>query len=152
MESNIYRKLSNLREALRKETHTDFAALAESVSKKAKYYKLLPLYCYYNDMATLTVVDMDEITSKAVFQIPVGLVGVNNAKEYLYSMAFDIERSGTDIISPAQFQSLYERMKERKVTEKEVLERYKLTSLTNMTQDIYKRCMTALDMSKGQQS
>lgn len=153
MESNIYRKLSNLRAALRKEGVTDFPELGEAVSKKAKDYKLIPLYCFYDNMATLTVVDMDEITSKAVFQIPVDLVGVKSAKEYLYRMAFDIEERNTDTIKPNQYLALCERMKELNVDEKHILERYKITSLASMTQDVYKKCMTVFDqMSQRQQS
>lgn len=152
MESNIYAKMAKIREAIKKEQFNSFPELLEVVNKKAKTYKVLPLYCFYDKLATLSIVDMDEITMVIKFQIPIELVGVQNAKQHLYKMAFDIE--GLDeCITAKQYVELLERMKQHKVTEKEILERYRLQSLADMTPDIYQRCMSVLDkMSNRQQT
>lgn len=144
-ETNIYKKLQNMRVALRKLQYSSFSELVDAVSKKAKNYKLLPLYSYLDNMATLTIVDMDDITSKVTFQVPTDLVNVKNAKEHLYNMAFDLDIDSSTLITPQQYINLSHTMTEKNVTEKEILERYKLKSLADMTQDIYKRCMSALN-------
>ena len=152
MSSNIYEKMAKMREAIKKEQFSSFPELLKIIDKKAKYYKVLPLYCFYDKLATLSIVDMDEITMVIKFQIPVELVGLQNVKQHLYKMAFDIE--GLDeCITAKQYVELLDRMKQHKVTEKEILERYRLQSLADMTVAIYQRCMSVLDkMSNRQQT
>lgn len=142
--SNIYRKLSSLRESIGKEQYSNFPELLAAVNKKAKSQKLLPLYSYLDGMATLTIVDLDDIESTVKFKVPADLVNVKNAKEHLYCMAFDIE-GYNGVITPAQYNRLLEKMNELKVTEEEIKERYKVTALPSMTQDIYERCMNVLN-------
>lgn len=144
MASNIYKKLSSLRESIGKEQYSNFPELLAAVNKKAKYYKLLPLYSYLDGMATLTIVDLDDIESTVKFKVPADLVNVKNAKEHLYCMAFDIEVYN-GVITPAQYNRLLEKMNELKVTEEDIKERYKVTALPSMTQDIYERCMNVLN-------
>lgn len=148
-ETNIYRKLQNMRAALKQMQYSSFSELVDIVAKKAKDYKLIPLYSYMDDMATLTIVDMDDINSKVVFRIPAESTSIPKAKEHLYSMAFDLEKDG-EPITPHQYVELCNAMKEKDVAEKDILERYNIKSLPDMTQDIYKRCMSALNrMKKG---
>lgn len=145
-QTNIHRKLQNMRAALKEKSFSSFSELVDIVAKKAKDYKLLPLYSYMDGMATLTVVDMDDINSKVVFRIPADLVTLKTAKEHLYGMAFDVEINN-DTITPHQYITLSNTMKEKGVAEEEILERYKIKSLPDMTQDIFKRCMNALNKS-----
>ena len=147
MASNIYRKLSSLRESIGKEQYSNFPELLAAVNKKAKYQKLLPLYSYLDGMATLTIVDLDEIESTVKFKVPADMVSVKNAKEHLYCMAFDVENYNGSI-TPLQYNRLLEIMTEVKVTEEEIKERYHVTSLPAMTQDIYQRCMNVLNKMK----
>ena len=151
MQSNIYRKLSSLRESIGKEHYSNFPELLAAVNKKAKYQKLLPLYSYLDGMATLTIVDLDDIESTVKFKVPADLVNVKSAKEHLYCMAFDVE-SYNDSITPLQYNKLLEKMTERNVTEEEIKERYSVNSLPVMTQDIYQRCMSALNKTKKQEA
>jgi len=144
---NIYEKLSRLRESVKKETWSSFYDLMALVHKRAKYYRILPLYCHYDNVATLSMVDMDNITMCIKFQIPVESVGMKNVKKELYYMALEITETG-ETISPKQYIELTEKMKEVEVTEAEVLERYKLKSLAEMPVEIYQRCKTALAKSK----
>ena len=144
---NIYKKMELMRAAISKEQFSSFSELLAIINKKAKYYKVLPLFCYYDKLATLSIVDMDEISMVLKFQIPVDLISVKSAKEYLYKMAFDIEDAG-EVITPKQYVDLIDKMKQKGVSEKEVMERYNITSLAGMTTDIYKRCMTALANKK----
>ena len=150
-ETNIYKKLQNMRAALRKSQYSSFSELVDVVGKKAKDYKLLPLYSYLDNMATLTIVDMDDITSKVTFQVPTDLVNVKNAKEQLYNMAFDLEIGSSLTLTPQQFVNLTHTMAEKNVSESEILERYKLKSIVDMTQEIYKRCMSALSRVDSKQ-
>ena len=148
--SNIYEKLAKMRESINKEQYSNFSELLEVVNRKAKYYKVLPLYSYLDGMATLTVVDLDEIESSVKFKVPADLLTVKNAKEHLYCMAFDVV-DYTATITPLQYAKLLEKMEETGVAEDEVKKRYGITSLPSMTQDIYKRCMDALGKTKKKQ-
>ena len=147
MADNIYKKMEKMREAIRKAEFSSFSELLEVINKKAKTYKVLPLFCYYDKLATLSIVDMDEISMVLKFQIPVDLISVKSAKEHLYKMAFDIEDLG-EVITPKQYVDLIDTLTKKNVTEKEILERYNITSLAGMTTDIYRRCMAALAKSK----
>lgn len=151
MASNIYRKLSSLRESIGKEQYSNFPELLAAVNKKAKYQKLLPLYSYLDGMATLTIVDLDDIKSTVTFKVPADLVNVKNAKEHLYCMAFDVENYNSSI-TPLQYNRLLEKMTELNVTEEQIKERYSVSSLPAMTQDIYERCMAALNKTKKQEA
>lgn len=144
MDNSLYLKLQKMREAIKKEQFNSFHEFMEVVNRKAKYYKVLPLYCFYDKMATLSIVDIENINLVIKFQIPVELVSVKDAKQCLYKMAFDVENI-EESITPKQFIALMEKMKEVNVTEKEILERYKINSLADITPDIYKRCISVLD-------
>ena len=113
-DSNIYRKLQNMRAKLKETPYSSFSELADIVAKKAKDYKLIPLYSYIDDMATLTIVDMDDINSKVVFKIPAESTSIQNAKEHLYNMAFDLEKIG-EPITPHQYVNLCNTMQDKGV-------------------------------------
>lgn len=153
MDGNIFEKLSKMRAAINKEHFSSFDELLNVISSKSKYYRLLPLYCFYENVATLTIVNLDDVKEQIKFQIPVELVGFNNAREYLYHMAFELNEYELTpdqmIITAEQYMTLLERMKEKKVTEEEILERYKIEKLTTMTLSVYLRCMTVLDKMKN---
>lgn len=147
MNGNIYEKLLKMRESIKKQKFSSFDEFLKVVDKQAKKYRVLPLYCFYDKVATLSIVDLDSITMVLKFQIPVELVGLQNVRAYLYKMAFEINEP--DGITLEQYLKLQERIKELKVDESEILERYHIESLAAMTTDIYRRCMNVLDkMSK----
>ena len=150
MNNSLYMKLQKMREAVKKERFNSFAEFLDVVNRKAKYHKILPLYCFYGDMATLSIVDLEDINLVIKFQVPTALIGVKDAKQYLYKMAFDVENI-EESISPKQYIALMEKIKELNVTEEEILERYKLKSLADITPDIYKRCMDALGKTSKRQ-
>ena len=141
---SIADKLLNLRVALRKETFTSFDEFVDVIIKKSKYYKILPLFSFLNGDAVLKILDLDGETETITFCIPADKVTLQNAKEQLYKMAFDVE-SIKKGITPKQYIELLERMKELKVDEKDILARYHIKSMAEMTLDIYQRCMTVLD-------
>lgn len=147
MDNNIYNKLVKMREAVSKTPYRNFDELLEVINKKAKYHKVLPLYCFYDKVATLTILDLECITTCVKFQIPVELVGMENVKQYLYQMAFDL--NGVDnYITYQQISLLHIRMKEVDVKPEKILERYNIKSIMEMTPDIYRRCMEALDKTE----
>ena len=71
MNNSLYVKLQKMREAIKKEEFNSFPEFLEAVNRKAKHYKVLPLYCFYGDMATLSIVDIEDISLVIKFQIPV---------------------------------------------------------------------------------
>lgn len=148
MDNNLYVKLQNIRESIGKKSFNSFSEFKSEVNKQTKKYNVLPLYCIYDNVATLSLVDIDNITLVIKFQIPVG--NVKTAKEQLYKMAFDVDEI-EESITPKQYIALMEKMKECGVSEKEILERYKIKSLADVTTDIYKRCMSVLDKMKDRQ-
>lgn len=143
--ADIYEKLQKIRDALSKEVKEEkfksFEVLRSRVDRKTKYHKVLPLYSFYDHVATLKLVDLDDIKSTIEFSVPVDLIGVRNAKQYLYQMAFhaDIEKS---TLTVKEYMTLFKEMETHNVTEKEILERYEIDSMANMTQEIYRRCMS----------
>ena len=145
MDNNLYVKLQNIRESIGKKSFNSFSEFKSEVNKQTKKYNVLPLYCIYDNVATLSLVDIDNISLVIKFQIPAE--NVKTAKEKLYKMAFDIDEI-EESITPKQYIALMEKMKECGVSEKEILERYKIKSLADVTTDIYKRCMSALDKTK----
>lgn len=144
MENNIYNKLSNLRIALQKESVKDFDELMNIVTVKCKFYKMLPLYCLYDNEATLTLVNVEDIQDTIKFTASTDKIAVKDIKQYLYKMAFEVD-GVKQYISPKQYIELTERIKALGVSEKDILDRYQLTSLTDMTTEIYRRCTTVLD-------
>lgn len=145
MDNNLYVKLQNIRESIGKKSFNSFSEFKSEVNKQTKKYNVLPLYCIYDNVATLSLVDIDNISLVIKFQIPAE--NVKTAKEKLYKMAFDVDEI-EESITPKQYIALMEKMKECGVSEKEILERYKIKSLADITTDIYKRCMSALDKTK----
>lgn len=142
MADNIHLKLFKMREAVKKEHFTTFEELAAVIDKKAKYHRVLPLYCFYDNVAALTLVNVDDVTDVIKFQMPAN--NFKEQKQYLYMMAFDINEL-KEMITPRQYIELTERMKALGVKEKEVLERYNVKSLVDMTVESYKRCMSVMD-------
>lgn len=151
LSSNIYKKLAKMRESINKEQYYNFSELLEAVNRKAKYYKVLPLYSYLEGMATLTVVDLDDIKSSVTFKVPADMVDVKNAKAHIYGMAFDVEEYKS-AITPLQYNRLLEKMAKAGVTDEEIMERYKVDSLAGMTQDVYQRCMNVLEKMKNKEA
>lgn len=140
--SNIYEKLFKMRESIKKEQFDTFSEFVDIVDKKAKYHKVLILYCFYDEMAVLTLVNVEEVTDTLKFQLPADETSIQQIKEQLYYMAFDINENNT--ITAAQYVNLMKKIKEKKVNEREIIERYKISSIEEMTEDIYKRCKRAL--------
>lgn len=140
--SNIYEKLFKMRESIKKEQFDTFSEFVDIVDKKAKYHKVLILYCFYDEMAVLTLVNVEEVTDTLKFQLPADVMSIQQIKEQLYYMAFDINENNT--ITAAQYVNLMKKIKEKKVNEREIIERYKISSIEEMTEDIYKRCKRAL--------
>ena len=140
--SNIYEKLFKMRESIKKEQFDTFSEFVDIVDKKAKYHKVLILYCFYDEMAVLTLVNVEEVTDTLKFQLPADGTSIQQIKEQLYYMAFDINENNT--ITAVQYVNLMKKIKEKKVNEREIIERYKISSIEEMTEDIYKRCKRAL--------
>lgn len=142
--NNMHEKLMKMREAVKRTDFYSFEELMAVVDKKAKYHRVLPLYCFYEKVATLTLVNLDDIADTVKFQIPAELVSLRQTKEYLYKMAFDLQET-KESITPREYLLLLERMKALNVEEKDILERYKLKSLADVTPDVYKSCMRVFD-------
>lgn len=151
LSSNIYKKLAKMRASINKEQYYNFSELLEAVNRKAKYYNVLPLYSYLDGMATLTVVDLDDIKSSVTFKVPADMVDVKNAKAHIYGMAFDVEEYKS-VITPLQYSKLLESMAKVGVTEEEIKERYKVDSLAGMTQDVFQRCLNVLEKMKKREA
>lgn len=143
MENNIHNKLLKMRIALQKEQVKDFDGLVALITQKAKYYKILPLYCFLDDRAVLTLVDLEDVNSSIRFTAPAE-INTKSVKQYLYKMAFEVNCL-TEYITAKQYIELLERIKTLGVAEKDILERYQIKSIPDMTQDIYKRCSSVLD-------
>lgn len=143
MENNLLNKLLNMRIALQKEQVKDFNELVALITRKAKYYKIIPLYCFMDDKATLRLVDLEDVNSSIKFTAPAE-IGIKSVKQYLYKMAFEVECEH-EYITPRQYLELLERIRTLGVAEKDILERYHIKSLADMTTDIYKRCNSVLD-------
>lgn len=146
--TNIYEKLSTMREAIKRAKPTTLKALLEAADKRAKSHKLILLYHSYAGTAKLKIVNMDNITESVDFEVDTNNLGVKNAKRCLYQMAFNIDITN-EKLTLDEYLNLIERMKEKGVKEKEVLERYKLESLPEMTKEIYDKCMTVFDKMNG---
>ena len=151
LSSNIYKKLAKMRASINKEQYYNFSELLEAVNRKAKYYNVLPLYSYLDGMATLTVVDLDDIKSSVTFKVPADMVDVKNAKAHIYGMAFDVE-TYKNVITPLQYSRLLEDMDKVGVTEEVIKERYKVDSLESMTQDVYYRCLSVMEKMKRREA
>lgn len=149
-QSNIYEKLSKVREGIKKEKCRTFKELLEAVNRKTKYHRLLPLYYSYGKTAILRLVNMDDIEESIFFEVKTNSSGmtVRNAKRCLYQMAFDADNI-SDRLTLDEYLNLIERMKEKGVKEASILERYNIESLPEMTKDIYDRCMTVFDNMTG---
>lgn len=146
--TNIYEKLLKVREAIKRAKPTTLKELLEVVDKKTKTYKIIPLYYSYGEAAVLKLVNMDNIEECLSFEVNTNNLSVRNAKRCLYQMAFDIDNIN-EKLTLDEYLNLIERMKEKGVKEKEVLERYKLENLPEMTKEIYDKCMTVFDKMNG---
>ena len=151
---SIYTKLVKMRESLSKEKYNSWPEVMDEIRRKTKRHKVILLYSVMDNRATLTLVNMDDITEKVAFAIPVDIVGLREAKRAVYSMAFEIELDEPEIstISIKQYVDLTERMAELNVSTEEVLKTYNLNTMADMTADVYRRCMGKLDnLSKRRQ-
>lgn len=137
---NIYEKLAKLRESVKKEMAENIG-MYEAADKKAKSLKMLMLYSYLENVATLKVVNLENIDDMVVFQLPV-MHNQAIAKETLYSMALDIDVKQE--ITVSQYLALIDKMKEKKVNMEDVLKRYCISDITEMTSDVFERCMRVI--------
>ena len=60
MAENIYTKLSKVREAVRAENCSNSEDVMRAIAKKAKALKVLPLFYYYEGIATLIKYTINE--------------------------------------------------------------------------------------------
>lgn len=146
--ADIYEKLFKIREAIKKERPVGFPELMDAVRRKTKYHRVIPLYTYFDNTPVLELVNMDDIKDTIKFMLPDNHIKGAADKQSLYMMAFDVDSIEEERISAKQYALLVAKMKEKNVDEKEVLERYKLNNLTEMTEDIYKRCMSVFEKMK----
>ena len=73
MENSIYLKLEKMRTSIKNSEWSGFPELVELVEKVAKRNKVIVLYCFYDKLATLTLLDMDNIAMCVKFQLPAEL-------------------------------------------------------------------------------
>lgn len=147
MENSIYLKLQKMRESLRRSNWNNFNELIALVEKTAKRHKVIVLYCFYEKVACLTLLDMDNIAMCLKFQLPADFTNMKNVRYELYKMAFELEEP-TESLTAFDLAFMLERMKEKGVTVEAFLERYKIKSLTEVNADIYSRCMATLNQLK----
>jgi len=147
MENSIYLKLQKIRESIRKSKWDNFNELIAIVERKAKWHKVIVLYCFYDKVACLTLLDMDNIAMCIKFQLPADFTNMKNVRYELYKMAFELEEP-TDNLTAFDLAFMLERMREKGVTVEAFLERYKIKSLTEVNADIYSRCMATLNQLK----
>lgn len=147
MENSIYVKLSKMRESIKKSGWNNFNELVKVVDSVAKRQKVILMYCFYDRVATLTLLDMDNIAMAVKFQLPADMTSMRKVRQELYKMAFELDEP-TESITAFDFAFMLEQMRSKGVTIEAFLERYKIKSLTEVTPDIYSRCMTALNQMK----
>lgn len=147
MENSIYLKLQKIREGLRRSNWSNFSELITLVERKAKYHKAMVIYTFFDKVATLTILDMDNIAMCINFQLPADLTNMKNVRYELYKMAFGLGEP-TDSLTAFDLAFMLERMREKGVTVEAFLERYKIKSLTEVNADIYSRCMATLNQLK----
>lgn len=155
MENSIYMKLQKMRTSIKNSEWGSFPELVELVDKKAKRYKVIVLYCFYDKLATLSLIDMDNIAMCVKFQLPAELTNMRQVRQQLYYMAFNLTEADTAIskISARELLHLLEWMKKKGVTEKEVCERYHVLGLADMTAENYTSCLSVLNkMNKPQEA
>ena len=147
MENSIYLKLQKMRESIRKSKWSNFSELIALVEKRAKSNQVMVIYCFFDKVATLTLLDMDNIAMCIKFQLPADLTNMRNVRYELYKMAFELGEP-TDTLTAFDLAFMLERMREKGVTVEAFLERYKIKSLTEVNADIYSRCMATLNKLK----
>lgn len=147
MENSIYLKLQKMRESIRKSKWSNFSELIALVEKRAKSNQVMVIYCFFDKVATLTLLDMDNIAMCIKFQLPADFTNLRNVRYELYKMAFELGEP-TDSLTAFDLAFMLERMREKGVTVEAFLERYKIKSLTEVNADIYSRCMATLNKLK----
>lgn len=155
MEKNIYSKLQALRTSIKNSEWNNFSELVELVDKVAKRNKVIVLYCFYDKLATLSLLDMDNIAMCVKFQLPAELTNMRQVRQQLYYMALNLteDERANITISARELLDLLERMKKKGVTEAEVCERYHVTSLADLTVGNYNSCLSVLNkMNKPQEA
>ena len=155
MENSIYMKLQKIRTSIKNSEWGSFPELVELVDKVAKRNKVIVLYCFYDKLATLSLIDMDNIAMCVKFQLPAELTNMRQVRQQLYCMALNLTEADTVIntISARELLQLLERMKKKGVTELEVCERYHVPSLADLTVENYNSCLSVLNkMNKPQEA
>lgn len=155
MENSIYMKLQKMRTSIKNSEWGSFPELVELVDKVAKRNKVIVLYCFYDKLATLSLIDMDNIAMCVKFQLPAELTNMRQVRQQLYCMALNLTEADTVIntISARELLQLLERMKKKGVTELEVCERYHVPSLADLTVENYTSCLSVLNkMHKSQEA
>lgn len=147
MENSIYLKLQKMRESIRRSKWSNFNELLAVVERKARYHKVIILYTFFDKVATLTLVDMDNIAMVINFQLPADFTNLKKVRFELYKMAFELEEP-TESLTAFDLAFMLEQMKSKGVTTEAFMERYKIKSLTEVNADIYSRCMATLDKMK----
>lgn len=154
MENSIYLKLQKMRTSIKNSEWRSFPELVELVEKVAKRNKVIVLYCFYDKLATLTLLDMDNIAMCVKFQLPADTVSMRQVRQQLYYMALNMTEADTAItISARELLHLLELMKKKGVKEIEVRERYHVASLADLTIENYNSCLSVLrKMNKPQEA
>lgn len=152
MENSIYIKLQKIRTSIKNSEWGGFPELVELVDKVAKRNKVIVLYCFYDKLATLTLLDMDNIAMCVKFQLPADTVSMRQVRKQLYYMALNLTETNT-MISTRELLNLLEQMKEKGVTEDKIRERYHVSSLADLTTENYNSCLAVLNkMNKPQEA
>lgn len=152
MENSIYLKLQKMRTSIKNSEWCSFPEFVELVDKVAKRNKVIILYCFYDKLATLTLLDMDNTTMCIKFQLPAELTDMRQVRQKLYYMAFNLTEDNT-MISTRELLHLLEQMKEKGVSEDKIRERYHVPSLADLTAENYTSCLSVLNkMNKPQEA
>lgn len=138
-------------------------------------HDIVAIYRLLKESAELSLINCNDLNEKIVFSIPLaevsikGAAGIQNVgglttytRRYLYMIAFEISESdeldpatGNPEQQPEQNEVYYvdevkikvirAKMDEKGVTENQILERYKLASLEEMTVNQFVSCMNGLE-------
>jgi len=152
MENSIYMKLQKMRTSIKNSEWGSFPELVELVDKKAKRYKVIVLYCFYDKLATLSLIDMDNIAMCVKFQLPAELTNMKQVRQQLYYMALNLTEANT-MITTRELLHLLEQMKEKGVSEDKIRKRYRVFSLADLSAEDYTSCLSVLNkMNKPQEA
>lgn len=152
MENSIYMKLQKMRTSIKNSEWNNFSELVELVDKVAKRNKVIVLYCFYDKLATLSLLDMDNIAMCVKFQLPAELTTMKQVRQQLYYMALNLTEANT-MITTRELLHLLEQMKEKGVSEDKIRKRYHVFSLADLSAEDYTSCLSVLNkMNKPQEA